>query len=102
MFQILVCAWVPYQFARLELLNSVWLSDSPLYDVAYIFNRRQIWTAGRPMSLKNSNKSHRINGTFTYMQVTHAVGTDAPPYPHRGWFLHFLVTVWMAFFIFGT
>ena len=37
-----------------------------------------------------------------YMQVTHAVDTDAPPYHHRGWFLHFLlVTVKMVFFIFG-
>ena len=31
----------------LELLNSLRsaLSDSPLHDAAYIFNRRQIWTA---------------------------------------------------------
>ena len=24
-----------------------------------------------------------INGTFTYMQITHAMGTDAPPYHHK-------------------
>ena len=30
-----------------------------------------------------------INGTFTYMQITYAVGTDAPPYHHRGWVLPF-------------
>ena len=54
------------------------------------------------MSLQNSNISLRINGTFTYMQITHTVGTDAPPYHHRGWFFYFsLVTVWMVFFIFG-
>ena len=43
------------------------------------------------------------HGTFTYMQITHAVDTDAPPCHHRGWFLRFsLVTVWMGFFILGT
>ena len=32
------------------------------------------------------------------MQVAHAVSTNAPPYHHRDWFLHFsLVTVWLAF-----
>ena len=36
------------------------------------------------MSLQNSNISPHINGTFIYMQITHAVGTDAPPYHHRG------------------
>ena len=37
----------------------------------------------------------------SHMQITHAVGTDAPPFHHRGWFLHFsLVTVWMVIFIF--
>ena len=41
------------------------------------------------MSLQNSNISLRINGTFAYMHNTHAVGTDAPLYHHRGWFLHF-------------
>ena len=41
-------------------------------------------------------KSLRNNGTFTYMQIIHAVGTYGPPYHHRGWFFHFLlVTVWM-------
>ena len=39
-----------------------------------------------------------INGTFTYMQITHAMGTDAPPYHHRGWFLHFS----LVFLLFGT
>ena len=39
------------------------------------------------MSLQNSNISLRINDTFTYMQISHAVGTDAPPYHHRGCFL---------------
>ena len=36
---------------RHELLNSPWspLSDSPLHDAPYIFNRRQIWTAVRPV-----------------------------------------------------
>ena len=48
---------------------------------------------------KISNISLRINGTFTYLQITHAVGTDAPPCHHRGWLLHFsFVTVWMVFF----
>ena len=37
---------------RLKLLKSLWspLSDSPLHDAAYIFNRRQIWNAGRQIS----------------------------------------------------
>ena len=45
-----------------------------------------------------------ITCTFTNMQITHAVGTDAPTYDHRGSLLHFfsLITVWMVFFIFGT
>ena len=46
------------------------------------------------MSLQNSNINLCINSTFTYMQITYAVGTDAPPYHHRDWFLHL---VWMVF-----
>ena len=33
--------------------------------------------------LSNSNISLHINGTFTYMQITYAVGTETPPYNHR-------------------
>ena len=41
---------------RLELLTSPWspLSDSPLHDAPYIFNRRQIWTVGRPVKHMHS------------------------------------------------
>ena len=51
----------------------------------------------------NPNISLHINGTFTYMQITHAVALMHPHTITDGWFLHFsLVTVWMIFFIFGT
>ena len=53
------CKWNLCPFllcTRLELLNSPWslLSDSPLHDAPYIFNRRQIWTAGRPVKHTHS------------------------------------------------
>ena len=35
------------------------------------------------ISLQNSNMSLCMNGTLTYMQITHSVGTDAPPYHQR-------------------
>ena len=38
------------------------------------------------ISPKFQHKPQCINGTFIDMQITHAVGTDAPPYHHRGWF----------------
>ena len=51
------------------------------------------------LHVSNSYKS--LYQWYLHMQITHAVGTDAPPYHHRGWFLRFsLVTVWMVF-IFG-
>ena len=54
------------------------------------------------MFMKPRCRNFRINGTFTYMQITYAAGTDAPPYHHRGRFLHILlVTVWFVFLIFA-
>ena len=41
------------------------------------------------ISLQNSNITLCINGTFTYIQIAHAMGTNAPPYHHRGCFFHF-------------
>ena len=55
----------------------------------FVLLNRQKSSSWQHMSLQNSNISLRINGTFTNMQITHAVGTDAPPYHHRGRFLHF-------------
>ena len=43
-------------YTKLELLNTPWspLFDSPLHDAPYNFNRRQIWTAGRPVKHTHS------------------------------------------------
>ena len=43
-----------------------------------------------------------INGAFTDVQVTHAMGTNIPPYHHICWLLNFLlITIWMVLFLFG-
>ena len=52
------------------------------------------------MLLQNVYISFSVNGAFT-VQVTHAVGTNTPPYHDRPWNFT-VVTIWMVFFFFGT
>jgi len=105
-----------------QLLNSAWwsLPDSPFHDGSYTSNKRQIWTAGTSTLQNMQNEAwHRfasqerchldanihlhVSGTFTQMQVTHAVCTDAPPYHNRCLLLHLsLMKVWMVPVVFGT
>ncbi len=55
------------------------------------------------MSLYNPNICLHVSGTFTHMQVTHAVWTDAPSNHNRRFLLHLLlIDVWMVHFVFGT
>ncbi len=53
------------------------------------------------ISLYNSNICLHVNGTFTHMQVTHAVCTDALIY-HDMPLLLSLMKVWMVPLVFGT
>ena len=56
-------------YTRLELLNSPSpLSDSPFHDVPYVFNRRQIWTAGRPVKHTHKQK-HNLSPQIIYKNV---------------------------------
>ena len=52
--------------------------------------------------LQNLYVPFNIYGAFTDVQVTHAMGTNTPPYHHRCWLLNFaLITVWIVLFLFG-
>ena len=67
-----------------------------LAEIIYLFNASSLEKSSswwQHMSLQNYNISFCINRTFTYCLyvITNAVGTNAPPYHHRGWFLQFSV-----------
>ena len=50
----------------------------------------------------NSSISLWISGHLRRMPVSHAMGTDAPPYPYRHWLFHLsLITAWTVFLLFG-
>ena len=54
------------------------------------------------MLLQNLCVPFSINGAFTDMQVTHAMGTNTPPYHHKCRLLNFaLITIWMVLLPFG-
>ncbi len=54
------------------------------------------------MLLQNLYVPLSVNGAFTDVQVTHAMGTYTPSQHHRCWLLNFaLITIWMVFFLFG-
>lgn len=52
--------------------------------------------------LQNPYVPFRINGAFTYVRVTRAIGTNTPPYHHRCRLLKFaLRTIRTALFLFA-
>lgn len=61
---LLMCRFCKWNFCsflldtKLQLLNSLYLSlsHSPLHEVPYIFNRRQIWAGSRPVEHSVSTK----------------------------------------------
>lgn len=52
--------------------------------------------------MKNGSKQ-QINPFVTKesVQVTHATGTNTPPYHRRCWLLNLLITVWLVLFLIG-
>lgn len=50
--------------------------------------RRKCCLEGSICHSINANIRLCVNGAFTHKQVTYVVGTDAPPYHDRCWFLH--------------
>ncbi|MEQ2291216.1 hypothetical protein AMECASPLE_011155 [Ameca splendens] len=54
------------------------------------------------MLLQNLHVPFSINGAFTDVEVTYAIGTDTAPYHHTGWLLNLaLITMQIVLFLFG-
>ncbi|MEQ2190234.1 hypothetical protein GOODEAATRI_033684 [Goodea atripinnis] len=49
------------------------------------------------MLLQKLYEPFNIIGAFTDVKVTHAMGSNTPPYHHRCWLLNFvLITIWIV------
>ena len=82
------CTFLVY--IRLDVLNSPWslLPGSPLHDAPYIFNWRQIWTAGRQSSTHTLlYEAWEFLGKVVVLTAAYVSPKFKHKPPHK-WYLH--------------